>query len=193
MPLARRVTLKLPPSSLVRLPLAFPPRASVSRPFRTLHEPFTPRVPPPPGPSRLLALLASQLHRHSPRSLFAARPPSTPLPLSFAMLANSPSHHRRAFYLPPRHPRARPPSCLLACLPPSHSTLSPTIRVDIRPSATPSPRVPLSAPRCYSLSGHRAASCAAPRRATHGHRFLPPYPTYPRHIYTHTHTHVGYV
>lgn len=182
MPLARRVTLKLPPSSLVRLPLAFPPRASVSRPFRTLHEPFTPRVPPGP---------------QSPTG--AARQPATPsLPVPFSPLVHrrrhcrSPSpcsptlpHTTVAFYLPPRHPPVLLPACLPAC----HPLTLPSRRLS---ASTFAPR-PLPPP-AYLFPRHAATRSLATvprrvlRRATHGHRFLPPYPTYSRHTYMYTHT-----
>lgn len=192
MPLARRVTLKLPPSSLVRLPLAFPPRASVSRPFRTLHEPFTPRVPPPRA--------AVAYWRCSPAS-YTVTPP-----VPFSPLVHHRRHCRSPSPCSPTLPHTtvarstsppvtRSPILLLACLPACHPLTLPSRRLS---ASTFAPR-PLSPPACL-FPRHAATRSLATvprrvlRRAARPMATASCHPTLPTHdIYTHTHTHVGYV
>jgi len=182
------VTLKLPPSSLVRLfpPRRFPPRVSSSRPFPPSSPP---RVPP-------RAALAHWRWSGPPFPL------PRPLPLAAALL-----RHTRASALPRTTAALYLLSLATRCplaLPPLAIPRAATIRVDVRPSAGP-PRAPISrspppsrAPfrAATALSGHRAASCAAPRDPWPP-LSVPPYLLHTRsiyrkysiYIYTHTHTH----
>lgn len=160
--LARRVTLKLPPSSLGTS--LFPPSLSPlnvgsSRPFPSTLSPRTPlghhgrplalcSSPPvsPLAPRRRSPSRARLLPRAPPRRVvrfsLATRCPSAPVPRF------SPRHLSCRDY-----PRRRSPLC-----------------------RTPAPPFP---PRCCSLSGHRATSCARPMATALCH------PIYAR---THTYT-----